>query len=223
MNSKKWNLLTAVIAAVGLFTNISIGSKTEGFQYWNDVSLSTDITKDWQVTIDQEERMCNGGGNLYYEHTDLGFMRKNVTPWLDLSFNFRKIYEKNSHDDFKPTNYPYIDAIYKTKLFGCDFSDKSRIAFQDKTDQKDTWQYRNKIALKFPVELTNWKLQPFIANEFFFDLDQQGFYKNWFMPGFTFPVGKNLKCELSWLWQERKAEHEWETVNALVTRFKFYF
>lgn len=220
---KNRKCLTAAIIAFVLLSNVCFGSASQGFQYWNSDDITFDINKDWQFTVSQEERLCNGGGNLYYEHTDFGFMRKNVTPWLDLGFNYRLIYEKNNADHMKPENYPYVDTILKTKFFGCDLSDRSRIAFRDRTNQDDLWQYRNKITLKFPVELTSWKLQPFISEELFFDLEQQGLYKSWFIPGFNFPVSKNLTCEISWLWQVRQAQPHWEDVTGIITRLKFHF
>ena len=61
------------------------------FQSWSSVGASFDINKDWKCTFDEEFRLGDDAGELYYHHSDLGFVYKSFSDWLDLGFNYRGI------------------------------------------------------------------------------------------------------------------------------------
>ena len=215
--------LAVTIIIVVLLANVCFGWRDEGFQWWPAVDISYKINKNWQFNFEQEERLGDDGGNMYYEHSDFGFVYSGMADWIDLGFNYRLIYQKDKKDDFGYENRPHLNVTLKGKMFGWDVSDRSRIEYRDMETTKDTWRYRNKIAVKFPIELTEYKLQPYIANDAFIDLDREDFTMNWFYTGFTFKLTKNMKADIYHMWQATKTPTEWKDVYVLGTKLIFCF
>ena len=209
--------------AVMLLVNACFGYDDEGFQYWSVVGFSHKLNKDWRVDFEQDFRLGDDGGNLYYEHSDLGFVYSGLAEWIDLGFNYRLVYEKDKNDDRQPENRPHLNVTFKGKLFGWDVSDRSRLEYRDRKNLEDVWRYRNKIAVYFPIELTDLKLQPYIANEAFINFDPDDFAKNWFYTGFRFKLMENIKADIYHMWQAKKTASEWEDVYVLGTKLIFIF
>jgi len=87
-----------------------------------------DIEKDWKITFEEEFRLGDDAGHLYYHHSDLGFVYKSLADWIDLGVNYRKAFEKDSKDKWRQENRPHLNVTLKGKLLGLDLSDRSRRA-----------------------------------------------------------------------------------------------
>ncbi len=221
IEDRKFLAVTAI--TVMLLVNTCFGWSDEGFQWWPAVGISHKINDNWRFDFEQEERLGDDGGNMYYEHSDFGFVYSGLAQWIDLGFNYRQIYQKDGADHYKYENRPHLNATFKGKLFGWDVSDRSRIEYRDMETTKDSWRYRNKIAVKFPIELTDLKLQPYIANDAFINLDPEDFTKNRFYTGFTFKLTKNIRADIYHMWQATKTTSEWEDIYVLGTKLTFIF
>ncbi len=223
-NITKKNLITTTaLTAVMLFCGVCQAWEDEGVQWWPAVGISHKINDKWKLDFEQEERLGDNGGNMYYEHSDIGFVYSGLADWIDLGFNYRLIFQKNGKDNFKYESRPHFNVTFKSKLFGLGISDRSRIEYRDKETAKDGWRYRNKIAVVFPIELTVLKLQPYIANEAFITIDPEDFTMNRFYTGFTFKLAANTKADVYHMWQASKTRTEWKDVFVLGTRLVFYF
>jgi len=223
MKKHKCKAIVLVIAVMTLASGTCFAYSDEGFQYWSVVSVSSDISEDWKVNFEQDFRLGDEGGNLYYEHSDLGFVYTGLGDWIDLGFNYRLIYEKDGADTRQPENRPHLNVTFKGKMFGLPVSDRSRLEYRDRKDKEDIWRYRNKVAVKLPWELTELKLKPYLANEFFLDFDADDFNKNRFFAGASFKVAENLKLDIYYMWQATKTSREWQDINVLGTKLKFSF
>ena len=91
-----------LVLMLALSANNCLGFEDEGFQWWTSAGGSLRINKDWDVKVQEEIRLGNDGGNLYYHHTDIGFIYSGLADWLELSFNYRHIHEKDSKDEWRP-------------------------------------------------------------------------------------------------------------------------
>lgn len=223
MKVKNWACFVVTVITVVLISEICFAFDDEGFQYWSTAGFSFDIDKDWKVTFEEEFRLGDDGGHLYYQHSDLGLVYKNFGDWIDLGLNYRQIFEKDSKGKWRPENSPHFNITLKGRLFDLDLSNRARFQYRDRENKKDVWRYRNKVTVKLPLELTKLKLQPYLANEVFINLDEEGYNRNRLYSGVSFKLSKNLKGNVFYLWQSSKSGGGWKNVNVIGTGLKFYF
>ncbi len=194
------------------------------FQWWTAASASFDINKDWKCTFEEEFRLGDDAGELYYHHSDLGFVYGSLADWIDLGFNYRLVFARaDSESEWKQENRPHLNVTLKGKLFGLGVSNRARFEYRDREDQEDHWRYRNKFTIKVPVELTALKLKPYVADEVFVPLNDDNISINRVYAGVSFDVLENMTGEVFYLWQASRAPGDWNDTNVLGTRLKFSF
>ncbi len=212
-----------IAVCIVMMTTACFGFDDEGFQYWSSAGTSFDIYKDWKVSLEEELRFGDDGGNLYYEHSDLGFMYGGLADWVDLGANFRLVYEKDSNDKWRRENRPHLNITFKNQIFGLDVSDRSRFEYRDKENKDDVWRYRNKVTVKLPIEITALKLKPYFADEFFVTLNDDNVDKNRFYSGVSLKLTGKIKANVYYLWQSSRSGNKWKDINALGTQLKIAF
>lgn len=223
MKARNWIYFVATVIIILLTSEICFATDDGDFQYWSSADVSLDIDKDWKVTFAEEFRLGDDAGHLYYHHSDIGFVYKSLADWIDLGFNYRQVFERDSKDKWRQENRPHLNVMLKGKLFGLDLSDRSRFEYRDRENKKDLWRYRNKVTVKFPLELTSLKLQPYLAEEVFINFDEEDFNRNRLYAGLSLKLSKNIKGEVYYLWQSSKSGGDWKDINVLGTGLKFYF
>ena len=194
------------------------------FQYWSAAGGSFEINPDWGCSFEEEFRFGDDAGELYYHHSDLGFIYKGFADWLDLGINYRQVFERtDSEGEWKQENRPHLNVTLKGQLFGLNVSDRSRFEYRDREDKNDLWRYRNKVTIKLPLELTALKLKPYLADEVFVPLDDDNIAKNRVYAGVSFQMLENMTGEVFYVWQSSRAPGDWNDINVLGTRLKFRF
>lgn len=192
------------------------------FQYWNTESISKKLSQHWEVTLEEEFRWGDNASNPYYNHTDLGFNYSGFATWLELGLNYRHINEdKNS--DWQVENRPHINATLKCSIYDIVFSSRARLEYRNREDAENYWRYRNKFNIKLPLKLTALKIQPYIADEIFYDFDVETLNRNRLYGGFSFKIVKNLKGEVYYLWETTEKSDKWNDAHVLGTKIKLSF
>lgn len=221
------NYFLFALIFTGFFSGRCFGFDDEGFQYWSTASTSFDIDKDWRFTFNEEFRLGDDGGNLYYHHSDLGFVYGGLADWMDLGLNYMQAWEKDGTDQWRSENRPHLNLTLKGELFDIGLSNRSRLEYRDRENKKDVWRYRNKVTAELPLEvtvpLTELKLHPYLADEVFINFDGQGYNKNRVYSGVSFKLWKNSKGSIYYLWQSSRKSGGWEDINVIGTQLKFYF
>jgi hypothetical protein len=215
--------LLVVVICGAFLDEICFASDDGDFQYWSGASASFDINKDWKVKFEEEFRLGEGGGHLYRHPSDLGFVYKGFADWIDLGLNYRLVREKDSKGEWRQENRPHLNVTLKGKIFSLDVSDRSRLEYRDREDKEDVWRYRNKVTVKLPFELTELKLQPYLADEVFITLNDDNIDRNRFYAGVSFKLAKNIKGDIFYLWQSSRSSSDWTDINVLGTALKFSF
>jgi len=186
--------------------------------------LSFDINKDWKCTFQEEFRFGDDAGEFYYHHSDLGFVYKGSPAWVELGFNYRQIFDRgDSEGEWKQENRPHLNVTLKGRLFDLDMSNRSRFEYRDREDKEDLWRYRNKFTVKLPLELTELKLKPYVADEVFIPLNDDNITRNRIYAGVSFTVLEDITGEVFYLWQSSRSDGDWKDTNVLGTRLKFRF
>jgi hypothetical protein len=222
MRKRYW--ICVALTAIGLFVSGEcFGFEDEGFQFWSGAKFSFDINEDWKGTFYEEFRLGDDGGNLYYHHSELSFVYSGVADWLDLGLNFRMVFEKDNADEWRQENRPNLDVILKGKLFDLGLSNRSRFEYRDRENAEDVWRYRNKVTVKFPLEITALKLRPYVADEIFITLNDDNVDKNRVYSGVTFNLLENLEGNIFYVWQASRSNGNWKDIHALGTGLKYRF
>jgi hypothetical protein len=211
------------IMAVVLAGGICLASDDGDFQYWNSADISFDVNNNWKFIFQEELRFGESGRRLYYQHYEPGLTYSGLAEWIDLGFNYRQVIERDSKGKWKLEDRPNLNVTLKGKLFGLDVSDRSRLEYRILEDRKDVWRYRNKFTAKLPVELTELKLRPYVAEEIFVPLDDVEINTNRLYAGIPFKLTKNIGCDLYYLWQSSRSNDGWTDINVVGTAFKFSF
>ena len=215
--------LFVMLCGVLFLSQTCRGADDGDFQYWTGTSFSFDINKDWKFTFQEEFRLGDDADRLYYHHSDMGFTYKSFRDWIDLGFNYRQVFERDSKDRWRRENRPHLNVTFKGRLFDFPVSSRSRFEFRDREVKKDLWRYRNKFTVKLPVELTELRLQPYIADEVFINFDEEGYNRNRLSSGFSFRLSEDVAGEVFYLWQSSRAGGGREDINVLGAHLKFYF
>jgi hypothetical protein len=223
--NKAPNIILSTIAALFFFSGVCLGYDDGDFQYWSTATFSFDLNNDWKVDFSEEFRFGDDGGELYHYFSDLGFTYKSLAEWIDVGFNFRLIRERaDSKSEWKTENRPHLNVSLKGKLFDLGITNRSRFEYRDREDSEDFWRYRNKTTIKFPFELTDFKLRPYVAEEIYVDMRGDNIInRNRFYSGFSFKLSKNLDSNIFYLWQTSKSGGEWKDLHILGTQLIFKF
>jgi hypothetical protein len=200
-----------------LSVNICFGFDDEGFQYWNTLEANFDLNKDWKIEFEQDMRLGDDGGNLYYNSSDLGFVYKSLADRIEIGFGYKQISEKDDDNVWQPEYRPHFSATLKDKIFGLDFSNRSRFEYRNREDNTDLWRYRNRLSVELPYEFTVFKMRPYITDEVFFNLDEQGYNRNRLNAGVILDLSKNTKAKIYYLWQRTRSSGQWQEINAVGT------
>ncbi len=151
-------------------------------------------------------------------------MYKSFADWIDVGANYRQVFQKDSTGQWRhQENRPHLNVILRGRLSGLDLSNRSRLEYRDRENKPDVWRYRNKIELKIPVEPTQVKLQPYIADEVFISFNAEDFEQNRLYGGFYFELSKNLRADVFYFRQSIKSSGSWKDANVVGVYLKFYF
>jgi len=191
------------------------------FQIWHTENQEFKISKDFKTTLEEEFRWGDDASDFYYHHYDGGVVW-GVNKYLDLGLNYRQVYEKKKNK-FKEENRPHGNATLKWELEGFKFEDRNRIEYRHFDYQDDSWRYRNKLTIKFPWKFTKIEIQPFLADEVFVDLNDNGFSRNRFYSGLGMNFTKNIKAEVYYMLQSSKSSGKWTNANVFGTKLKIAF
>ena len=71
--------------------------------------------------------------------------------------------------------------------------------------------------------MKKFEIQPYVADEVFYDLDKDILNRNRLYGGFGFKIADNLKGEIFYLWEATKSSGKYSDTNVLGTKVKFYF
>jgi len=220
---KKPAFFSLVVILTVLSTAVYCPGGDKGFQYRSTGGFSLDLDEDWELEFEEELHFINGGGNFAYQHSDLGFVYTGFAHWLNVGFNYRQVFEKDSEGVWRRENRPHLNASLKGRLNDIAVSSRSRLEFRDRETESNLWRYRNKVTFEFPVTLTDFKLSPYLADEVFINFDHTNYSSNRLYAGFKLALARDVKAEIFYLWQHNRSSNQRANIDALGAAIKFSF
>jgi hypothetical protein len=198
------------------------------FQYWNTEAIEGKINDKWKAYMEAEFRFGDDASEFYYQHTHLEILYAWL-EWLEVGLAYRQVWELDDPEtDLWFTEYrPMFNATLKHKWNGWDFSDRNRFEFRNFDTKEDKFRYRNKLKVKSPWKWTNLHINPFVADELFFEEDSDnGFNRNRLDIGVGLDFGDyvaHLTGEIFYRWQTTDRGDFWQDLNIIGTQLKFKF
>ncbi len=209
-----------IFIAIIVISGTAYAFDDHDIQYWNTENISWNIHKDWNLSVEEEFRFGDNVTDYYYQHSDFG-ITYSILEWLDLSLNYRLIFEEDDGDwDYE--SRPHYNVTAKHDILGFAVSNRSRFERRNREDTSDGWRYRNKSTIKAP-KITKHGLQPYIADEFFVDLINDKLNTNRLYGGIGFKVFKKLKADIYYLWQAKESDNHWDSSHVIGTKLKLAF
>lgn len=190
------------------------------WQHWNRESVEGNISKNLKAKLDVEFRFGDNCSELYHQYSEMGLSYR-CSGWFDLGLNYRQIYEKKG-DAWRQENRPHLNATFKWSWLNLKFEDRSRLEYRIREGKDNIFRYRNKLTVKLP-KLTEFKIEPYIAGEPFYDFDANEVNKNRLYAGMSFTAVKNLKADIYYMFEGNKMNDSWTNINILGTTFKCGF
>ena len=177
---------------------------SEDFQYWNREGMEFKFKNNIKISIVEELRFQDNASLLYHHFTEAGLTIP-LKKYFDLSFLYRHIYEKKG-EEWLLESRPQINGTIKIKWHRCIIKDGNRFEYRIRENADNLWCYRNKLALESPFKWTLLQLQPFAADEIFYDFSKKEINRNRVYLGFKLKILRSLKGELYYLLQSSKKQ-----------------
>ena len=210
-------LLCSLLYSTGIFA-----FDDGDFQYWHNTALSWKIDDNYKLNLEEESRFGDNAKDFYYQHYDIGITYSGICKWLELSANYRHIYQEKNND-WLQENVPHLNASVKWELFDVSFNNRARFEYKNRENAEDYFRYRNKFTVKPPLKFTRFKIQPYIADEVFYDFNVERANANRLYCGISADLSKIIKLDLYYLWVSSEKNHDWDDTNVLGTNLKIVF
>jgi hypothetical protein len=227
--------LAAVIAAGVLASGLAAKAYDEGdWQLWGKFEAGGKIESGLEPKIEQEVRYGDNMSESYYTETYLSLGYK-VTDWFKPVIGFGQInerenkpiyskagetYSEKSNHSWKQEQDSRMDLYFSGKLLDWGLEDRVRMEYRDKDGAHSYMRYRNRIRIKSPWQVTQIKINPYLAWETNYEDDSEKdsedrWNKHRLYAGLGAKFGKQLKGSLYYMNEQNKKAGEWTDVNVI--------
>jgi hypothetical protein len=222
---KRVFLTVAIVVCVISFAAVARAAYHDGdFQIWNTDAQDIKIGKATKFVMEEEYRYGEGASELFYQHYDWG-MAWAFDKRFEIAPGFRLIYEKYKHK-FREEDVPFVNLTWKQDIWRFRFEDRNRIEYRiyRYPGVENNIRYRNRFALKYPMEFRGIKFIPYSSDEIFISSNGTGFNQNRFESGLELELTKYVKLSASYMFQSiRVTGNKWYTANVLWLKDKIAF
>ena len=228
-------LFCFILASLLMLSAVCYGNANT-FQFWPSAGISWEANKDWTLNYREQLHLNDGGGTLYAGRSDIGVIYKPLADWLDIGFNYGIIYGVNKRARSANEDRISLSAIIRGKILNREFSDRLRIEYRDRDEKSDIWRFRNKVTLNRNFEaadsrglrlLKTGKINPYVADEIFVNLDGTGFSQNMVYLGFVMRLTEHTKTDVYYGFQSVKTtvneKEEWNNYNVIGIEWTYHF
>ena len=161
----KW-LAIALFSFSILWASNTVAQVTEDFGLWGTVSFNKDISKNFDVSIDQEIRLEDNATVLGRAFTNFGIDYK-AKKWLRFGGNYRLIFDRRIDGSYGQRHRLSADAILRTKMKRFSFAYRARLQWEvrgynysDKYGFAPTWDVRNRFKVNYKI---NRRFAPYLS------------------------------------------------------------
>ena len=158
----------------------------------------------------------DGFSDTFFGYVDGNFRYSLTGPWA-VEVGYRQAYLE-INNNWREEYRPMLGLYWRGKLGQGKFSNRHRIEWRFfEGNAKDRVRYRNESVWTSDNTITDFKLTPFIEEEFFYDVTDSVLNNNWLTFGISKFWNKNIKWKLGYRLQSQKFSGQWENRHVLVT------
>jgi hypothetical protein len=187
------------------------------------VAVNANAWTNFTFTVEDEIRVKTEGG-FYYNHTDLK-LAYSMTPWMDVFGGYRLVFQ-DPGDGFDNWN-KFLPGVTLKTPEGSWGKLSLRSQFEFGLAPKDidnTYELSEKLKYNTPWKWTKLEINPFVADEVFFDADRgMDFDKNRAFGGFDYKITQHLKGSVFYFYESAKGGGKWDDAHVIGTSLRFEF
>ena len=217
--------LMALAAMVVLGTNPLCLSSDEDFRYWMKATFLIPIAKQWEFGFEQKMGFEDEARRLDHHAQDFCLSHTNANGWLKLYGALKTAHAPTDlRDDWIHEIRPHASIAVLSEFRGIDVINRSRLEFRNFEDYDNVWRFRHKIRVDSPVTFTPLRIEPYVAEEIFYNFNADRFYGNRVQAGLFIPLHEKVRLDLFYFWHiQKQDDHDWSSVNVIgsYVRFKF--
>ena len=167
----------------------------------------------------------DGLSDTFFGYVDANYRYTLTGPWA-VEVGYRQAYLELG-DQWREEYRPMLNLYWRGKLWDGQFSNRHRIEWRYfEGNAQDRVRYRNESVWISDHTITDYRLTPFIEEEFFYDLTDSELNINWLTLGISkyWSKDKNggVKWKLGYRLQSQKFNGEWENRHMLVTGISIF-
>lgn len=163
----------------------------------------------------------DGFSETFFGYVDANYRHKLTGPWA-VEVGYRQASLKLD-SGWREEYRPMLSLYWRGILADGKFSNRSRMEWRYfEGNAKDRTRYRNESVWTSQQTITDYKLTPFIEEEFFYDITDSELNSNWLTFGISKFWTKGMKWKLGYRLQSQKFTGEWENRHLLVTGISIF-
>lgn len=221
--SRNYVIVAILIAVLALIGSKVYAYDNGDFQIWNTDTEDIKVYKNLKLFMEQEFRFGKNASEFYYQHYEFGPVFS-FDKMLDLGFTYRLVYERLHNQKWREEDEPSVNATLKFDLWKFKLDDRNRFEYRHFRYKDDSFRYRNKFTIKFPLEFKKMKFSPYACDEMFMCSDSTGFNENRVSSGVEFELTKNAKFDIFYMFKENKIkDNKWNNANVLGMKVRITF
>lgn len=191
-------------------------------QFWTAEKITGKINNQSSFFLQIDHRYSNDNEELAQQHSIIGLGYK-VNESITISPFYRTV-NYRSGQNWLYEHRPSVDFKIKHTISEISLSARTRIERRIYPGKDNVWRFREQFEVKSGKKLTRLQIQPFIADDIFYQENKDGFYRNWLILGFDVKVLKQLKTRLFYQLQSEEGKDEkWAQTDILAAQFGFDF
>ncbi len=167
--------------------------------------------------VKPEVRYDITNNNHYYTHFDIGFDWA-INNWFVFSPYYRHVNEVRNNN-WQIEYRPHLNAKFRMKITELSLSNAHRIEFRIR-ESGTSFRYINKSIIKFP-KFTKFNIQPYIAEEFFYDINAKILNKNRIYSGIDFNIIGNISAGIVYVFESAISQGNLVHLNIIGTSLKY--
>lgn len=202
--------------------NQSYANDNGDWQYREYSMVSKTFSPKWKLFVLHQSQFGKTETN-HFLFKSLG----NVSLWyifteqFILSLDYLQEFTREQ-DEWLLERRPHVNVRYRWKWIGLSFEDKNRLEFRFLEGDDFQSRFRNRLMCKKPLKVSHLLLQPYLAEEIFYDLTREGLYRNRIYTGIMLRKGV-FQPELFGFWQISQENSFKENIFVVAFKMAFFF
>jgi hypothetical protein len=217
-------LLSSVALVLGLVCGAAVNGQTirprNDNQIWTETQLAIPLDKKINLVLLGIVRFGRDVSRPVNERIGAGVSFK-VGKYLTLFPFYLHVATQPTALVHSTEDRITLEAAFKFPARRFMIGDRNRVEFHDPGLGPNFTQYRNRMQIEHPLKLNSLEIDPFVADEVFYDSILKAWFRNRFYVGAIKRINKYFTLELYYVRQNDSHAHPGD-INALGSTFKFH-